>query len=115
LIVQYVLFTMRKVCPNLEREDGLDTVLEVPVPENNNHDVSSGRGRRTVKAWVRSQMEQRHRRDGAPPSKAHVQLMLGVIGAPLVLQPVEARKAMAAGQDIKNEPLVSTCTPFGLN
>lgn len=24
---------MRKVCPNLDREDGLDTVLEVPVPE----------------------------------------------------------------------------------
>ncbi|KAK3137205.1 hypothetical protein QOZ80_5BG0449160 [Eleusine coracana subsp. coracana] len=100
---------MRKVCPNLDREDGgLDTVLEVPLPELNNNDASSGRvsrrRRRTVKAWVRSHMEQRHRRDGATPSRADVQLMLGVIGAPLVLQPVEARKAMA-GQDIKEEPL----------
>lgn len=24
---------MRKLCPNLDREDGLETVLEVPVPE----------------------------------------------------------------------------------
>ncbi|KAL6619508.1 hypothetical protein ACP70R_034647 [Stipagrostis hirtigluma subsp. patula] len=98
---------MRKVCPNLDREDGLDTVLEVPVPELHHEPSSSGRGRRrrrTVKAWVRSHMDQRHRRDGAPPSRADVQLMLGVIGAPLVPQPVAARKAMA-GQDIKEEPL----------
>ena len=99
---------MRKVCANLDREDALDTVLEVPVPESY-HELSSGRGgrrrRRTVKAWVRSHMDQRHRRDGAPPSRADVQLMLGMIGAPLVPQPVEARKAMA-GQDIKEEPIV---------
>ncbi|TVU18553.1 hypothetical protein EJB05_34659, partial [Eragrostis curvula] len=97
---------MKKVCPNLDREDGLETVLEVPVPELNNEGSgrSRRRPRRTVKAWVRSHMEHRHRRDGAPPSRADVQLMLGVIGAPLVPQPVEARKAMA-GQDIKEEPL----------
>lgn len=100
---------MRKVCPNVDREDGvLDTVLEVPLPELIND--GSGRGRRrrrTMKSWVRSHMEHRHRQNGAPPSRADVQLMLGVIGAPLVPQPVEARKAMA-GQDIKEEPLVST-------
>jgi hypothetical protein len=50
-------------------------------------------------------MDQRHPRYGAPPLQADVQLMLGVIGAPLVPQPVEARKAMV-GEDIKEEPLV---------
>ena len=25
--------SMRKLCPNLDKEDGLDTVLEVPIPE----------------------------------------------------------------------------------
>ena len=24
---------MRKLCPNLDKEDGLNTVLEVPIPE----------------------------------------------------------------------------------
>ncbi|OEL32644.1 hypothetical protein BAE44_0006337 [Dichanthelium oligosanthes] len=96
---------MRKVCANLDREDGLDTVLEVPVPESQHEPSGRGRRRRRpVKAWVRSHMDQRHQRDGAPPSGADVQLMLGVIGAPLVPQPVEARKAMA-GQDIKEEPI----------
>lgn len=99
---------MRKVCANLDREDGLDTVLEVPVPELHHLEPSSGHGRcrrRTVKAWVRSHMDQRYRRHGTPPSQADVHLMLGVIGVPLVPQPVEARKAMA-GEDIKEEPLV---------
>ncbi|XP_040380358.1 uncharacterized protein LOC102717803 [Oryza brachyantha] len=108
---------MRKVCPNLDREDGLDTVLEVPVPELH-RESPRRRGRRVggggaVKSWVRARMEQRggngRRRDGgAAPSRAEVQLMLGVVGAPLVPQRVEARKAMvAARRDVAGEePLI---------
>jgi hypothetical protein len=102
---------MRKVCPNLDREDALDTVLEVPLPELNQEASSilrSRRRRRTVKSWVRSHVDHQHRRDGsaALPSRADVQAMLGVMGAPLVPQPVQARMGMA-GRDIKEEPLVS--------
>ncbi|KAM0868271.1 hypothetical protein ACQ4PT_041400 [Festuca glaucescens] len=99
---------MRKVCPNLDREDGLDTVLEVPLPELHQEassTVRSRRRRRTVKSWVRSHVDHQHRRDGAAlASRADVQAMLGVMGAPLVPQPVQARKGMA-GRDIKEEPL----------
>ncbi|KAB8098689.1 hypothetical protein EE612_028150 [Oryza sativa] len=97
---------MRKVCPNLDREDGLDTVLEVPVPELHRQ-APRRRGRRggggTVKSWVRARMEHGRRRDGAAPSRAEVQLMLGVVGAPLVPQAVEARKAMVAGRGVGGE------------
>ncbi|EMS50276.1 hypothetical protein TRIUR3_20267 [Triticum urartu] len=92
---------MRKVCPNLDREDGLDTVLEVPVPEL--HQEVPARRRRTVnlKAWMRTHMhidhQHMHRRDG-------VQVMLGVMGAPLVPQPVQPRRPMG-GRDSKEEPL----------
>uniref|UniRef100_A0A0E0L078 Uncharacterized protein n=1 Tax=Oryza punctata TaxID=4537 RepID=A0A0E0L078_ORYPU len=99
---------MRKVCPNLDREDGLDTVLEVPVPELH-REAPRRRGRRgggTVKSWVRARMEHGRRRDGTAPSRAEVQLMLGVVGAPLVPQAVEARKAMVAGRGVgEEEPL----------
>ncbi|KQK06958.1 uncharacterized protein LOC100824900 [Brachypodium distachyon] len=101
---------MRKLCPNLDREDGLDTVLEVPLPELQDTAATAFSGVRrrrrsgTVKAWMRSHAaDQQHRR--REPSRADVQIMLGVMGAPLVPQPVEARKAMAAGHDIKEEPL----------
>ncbi|KAE8794746.1 hypothetical protein D1007_30467 [Hordeum vulgare] len=96
---------MRKVCPNLDREDGLDTVLEVPVPEL--HQEAPARSRRTVKAWMRSHMHidhQQHRRDGAAPPRADVQIMLGVMGAPLVPQPVQPRRPMG-GRGNKEEPL----------
>jgi hypothetical protein len=106
---------MRKVCPNLDREDGLDTVLEVPLPELHQEassTVRSRRRRRTVKSWVRSHVDHQHRRDGAAlASRADVQAMLGVMGAPLVPQPVHARKGMA-GRDIKEEPLVSSIGSF---
>ncbi|KAF6988727.1 hypothetical protein CFC21_006199 [Triticum aestivum] len=92
---------MRKVCPNLDREDGLDTVLEVPVPELHQEVPARRRRRRTVKAWMRSHMHidhhHMHHRDG-------VQVMLGVMGAPLVPQPVQPRRPMG-GRDSKEEPL----------
>ncbi|KAM3401668.1 hypothetical protein ACQJBY_006005 [Aegilops geniculata] len=90
---------MRKVCPNLDREDGLDTVLEVPVPEL--HQEVPARRRRTVnlKAWMRSHMHiDHHRRDG-------VQAMLGVMGAPLVPQPVQPRRPMGGRDSKEEEPL----------
>uniref|UniRef100_A0A0D9WEE0 Uncharacterized protein n=1 Tax=Leersia perrieri TaxID=77586 RepID=A0A0D9WEE0_9ORYZ len=97
---------MRKVCPNLEREDALDTVLEVPVPELHRDAPSRrrrGAGGGKVKSWVRSRMVRRNGVAAPPPSRAEVQLMLGVSGAPLVPQPVVARKAMAAGRRVEEE------------
>lgn len=32
-IIPLSFLYMRKLCPNLDNEDGLDTVLEVPIPE----------------------------------------------------------------------------------
>ncbi|CAA2961515.1 Hypothetical predicted protein [Olea europaea subsp. europaea] len=29
----HMVHSMRKLCPNLDKEDGLETVLEVPIPE----------------------------------------------------------------------------------
>lgn len=58
---------MRKVCPNLDREDGLDTVLEVPEPELH-REAPRRRGARrrgTVKSWVRARMEHGRSGDGA--------------------------------------------------
>jgi len=50
---------MRKLCPNLERDDALDTVLEVPIPE----EMFSGGGRGGVRVQqpLRRWQEQRLR------------------------------------------------------
>ncbi|GJN13366.1 hypothetical protein PR202_gb00060 [Eleusine coracana subsp. coracana] len=95
---------------------GVDTVLEVPVPDLHNElppppwrggrlRCRRRRSRTVIKAWVRSLLGlgPRCRLDGAP-SQADVQLMLLVIGAPLVPQPVEAWKGMT-GKDVAEQPL----------
>ncbi|WOL14969.1 hypothetical protein Cni_G23750 [Canna indica] len=100
---------MRKLFPNLEREDGLETVLEVPVPEETllAGDDMSSRSSKTLctnmKAWMRPHVER------APPSPigrgAELQLMLGVIGAPLVPLPVVRAYNSALIRDLKEDPI----------
>lgn len=101
---------MRTLCPNFDREDGLDTVLEVPMPEeifvsNNGH--SNGRSWQIIKAWMRSQVE-KSAAAHIPMFGGHnieLQLLLGVIGAPLVPLPISTDHSLA--RDIKNQPIVS--------
>ncbi|OAY80085.1 hypothetical protein ACMD2_05986 [Ananas comosus] len=97
---------MRKLCPNLEREDALDTVLEVPIPEemfasagsSSRSGGSKHLGCTNVKAWMRphSASASAFASAAASPephstslaSRGELQLMLGVIGAPLIPLPV---------------------------
>lgn len=88
---------MRKVCPNLERDDALDTVLEVPIPEEMFSGGGGGGGGScgfrfgctSVKAWMRSHAADRcGAGEPCSMSRGELQLMLGVIGAPLVPLPV---------------------------
>lgn len=55
------------MCPNLENENGLETVLEVPIPEESFKITST-----------------HHSTEYA----AEIQLLLGVVGAPLVPLPI---------------------------
>ncbi|GAV56816.1 DUF620 domain-containing protein [Cephalotus follicularis] len=84
---------MRKLCPNYDREDALETVLEVPIPEEMY--ISSKNIYKTwqnVKARMRTNKERPHTAasltalfDGGRISE--IQLLLGVVGAPLIPLP----------------------------
>ncbi|KAG7561007.1 hypothetical protein ISN45_Aa05g024700 [Arabidopsis thaliana x Arabidopsis arenosa] len=84
---------MRTLCPNFDREDGLETVLEVPMPEelfcsDNN---KSGTWRSVKSSLLRS-----------PPDNssslatlfggrdAQIQMLLGIVGAPSIPLPVSS-------------------------
>ncbi|RWR81566.1 putative replication factor C subunit 2 [Cinnamomum micranthum f. kanehirae] len=100
---------MRKVCPNFDREDGLDTVLEVPVPEEMFTPNNNGRWQ-SMKTWIRPQPE----RSTLPPSvlgrNTELQLLLGVIGAPLIPLPVPASHSL--NRDIKDHPIESSMAKY---
>ncbi|XP_006850401.2 uncharacterized protein LOC18440238, partial [Amborella trichopoda] len=101
---------MRKLCPNFDREDGLDTVLEVPIPEEM-FGNSSPRGLNSwqnMRAWMRAHApgggEQRPLFGGR---STDLQLLLNVIGAPLIPLPVHSDPP--PNHSIKDHPIeVST-------
>lgn len=103
---------MRKVCPNLERDDALDTVLEVPIPEEMFSGGGGGGGScgfrfgcSSVKAWMRSHAADRcGAGEPCSMSRGELQLMLGVIGAPLVPLPVVCRSVLC--EQLKTDPIV---------
>jgi hypothetical protein len=108
---------MRKLCPNLERDDALDTVLEVPIPEEmfSGGDRGGSRGSRFgCTAWMRSHAAGRSGA-GEPcsMSRGELQLMLGVIGAPLIPLPVYHAKQSPCSvlcEQLKADPIVRTIT-----
>ncbi|XP_058787566.1 uncharacterized protein LOC131661921 [Vicia villosa] len=83
---------MKKLCPNLDREDGLETVLEVPIPEEIFIQKSG-----TVKAWQNVKyfwMKPNAEAKAASMTavfggrNTEIQLLLGVVGAPLIPSPI---------------------------
>ncbi|XP_052146468.1 uncharacterized protein LOC127765579 [Oryza glaberrima] len=115
---------MRKLCPNLERDDALDTVLEVPIPEemfSRGSGGGSSRGSRfgctNVKSWVRPNASDRSGGAGEPcsMSRGELQLMLGVIGAPLIPLPVDHAKQSPCSvlcEQLKADPIESSTAKY---
>ncbi|KAJ6814975.1 uncharacterized protein M6B38_136135 [Iris pallida] len=107
---------MRKLCPNLDREDGLDTVLEVPIPEEMFVSNSRGGGSNntsgctSMMSWVRPQHHRCHSADDFDGA-ARLQLMLGVVGAPLLPFSVRSREPVG-GRSIKDDPIEASMAKY---
>ncbi|KAJ1389169.1 hypothetical protein SESBI_38520 [Sesbania bispinosa] len=79
---------MKKLCPNLDREDGLETVLEVPIPEEI-FTIKSGTTRawQNMKSWMKPNVNE-SRSSSSSLFGTDIQLLLGVVGAPLLPFPI---------------------------
>ncbi|KAJ7959676.1 Protein of unknown function (DUF620) [Quillaja saponaria] len=114
---------MRKLCPNLDREDGLQTVLEVPIPE----EILSEKNTTTTRAWqiVKSWMKYNSTESRSSPSSltsvaaiigsrdAEIQLLLGVVGAPLVPFPILSDKqSYSINHNIKDQNIEASMAKY---
>jgi hypothetical protein len=82
---------MKKLCPNLDREDGLETVLEVPIPEEIFiHKSGTMKAWQNVKFWMKPNAESKAASMTAVfgGRNSEIQLLLGVVGAPLIPSPI---------------------------
>ncbi|XP_074382711.1 uncharacterized protein LOC141724450 [Apium graveolens] len=110
---------MRTLCPNLDREDALQTVLEVPVPEEtfstfpdkNHTNISTTTAWHNIKSWMEPQTER-----SSPPSSfssqnTNIQLLLGVVGAPLIPLPVHSDHTVIS-RNIKDHPIEAAMSKY---
>ena len=89
---------MRKLCPNLDREDGLDTVLEVPIPDEMLASIGGTAAARwqNMRAWLKAQAFDKATEGPSPAGKnAELQLLLNVVGSPLIPCPVPFDQAFS--------------------
>lgn len=103
---------MRTLCPNLDREDALETVLEVPIPEEIFANNAKNRSWHNMKSWMRP-----HGNDKSPTllfgdRNTEIQLLLGVVGAPLVPLPIHSHHSFT--KSFKDHPIVTTSIYFPL-
>ncbi|KAI3470826.1 hypothetical protein Pfo_027489 [Paulownia fortunei] len=99
---------MRTLCPNLDREDALETVLEVPIPEemiaSSKHKSWQG-----MKSWMmRPHVDRSASVFGG--RAAEIQFLLGVIGAPLIPLPIRCDRT--ANDNIKGYPIESSMAKY---
>ncbi|XP_061370684.1 uncharacterized protein LOC133313333 [Gastrolobium bilobum] len=73
---------MRKLCPNFDKADGLETVLEVPIPE----EMLNNMGTNGFNRWqnMRTLMNAQVADNSSAPSNNEFVALLKLVGAPLI-------------------------------
>ncbi|KAK6135854.1 hypothetical protein DH2020_030401 [Rehmannia glutinosa] len=97
---------MRTLCPNLDREDALDTVLEVPIPEEMFASNKHNKSWQNMKSWVtmRPHVERANNSSVLGGRGMEIQFLLGVIGAPLIPLPIQSDRTVNY-HNIKGHPI----------
>ncbi|KAK9070414.1 hypothetical protein SSX86_010816 [Deinandra increscens subsp. villosa] len=94
---------MRTLCPNMDNGNGLETVLEVPMPEESFTTTPW----RAMKTLPHSAAE-----EYGGGRNAEIQLLLGVVGAPLIPLPISCSRHTAINQDINDYPTEASMAKY---
>ncbi|XP_049403998.1 uncharacterized protein LOC125867512 [Solanum stenotomum] len=118
---------MRTLCPNLDNEDGLETVLEVPIPEEmfvNSSHKNHVKSWQNMKSWIKSHSGNNHHhhhhdnyyyKSSAVSviggRNAEIQLLLGVVAAPLIPHPIKCNKH-SLNKKINDHPIEASMAKY---
>lgn len=99
---------MRTLCPNLDREDGLETVLEVPIPEEM-FPATKNKWPNMI-SWMKSNPGRAPSDFPCADRTSQIKLLLGVIGAPLIPLPIPSDHKL--NKTIKDHPIESSMAKY---
>lgn len=103
---------MRRLCPNIDREDGLETVLEVPIPEEMFTSMGNNVGVRmqNMLAWMKAQTSDKWSSPIIAARLNELRFLLYLVGSPLI--PLQVYLDNSVHRPIRDSSIVSVfCTP----
>lgn len=101
------LKSMRKLCPNFDNVDGLETVLEVPIPEELWTGIgSSGSNRwQNLRALMKAQISADKSTHFSASSNHEFIWLLKLVGSPLI--PLQVQSDHTLTRPLKDSSIVS--------
>jgi len=101
-----VLFIMRKLCPNIDREDGLETVLEIPIPEEMYTNMGSNAELRwqNMLTWMRAQTSDKLSQPVIAARINELRFLLYMVGSPLI--PLQVQVGHSVHKPVKDCSIV---------
>ena len=99
---------MRKLCPNFDREDGLETILEVPIPEEMFASMGSNLALRchNMLTWMKAQTADKWSSPIIAGRFNELSFLLYIVGSPLI--PLQVRVDNSVHRPIRDSSIVRT-------
>lgn len=108
---------MRTLCPNFDNEDGLETVLEVPMPE----EAFASMGSNALLRWQNIRSKMRAQLAGKQASDDLFMMLLKIVSSPVipyqdpVLQPQLPLTSVRDGSFVSAFPFLDLIAELNLN
>ncbi|CAH9077397.1 unnamed protein product [Cuscuta europaea] len=103
---------MRKLCPNFDREDGLETVLEVPIPEEMFSSMGNNVAVRwqNMSTWMRAQTLDKWSSPVIVARYNEMSFLLYTLGSPLI--PLQVHLDPSVQRPITNSPIEASTAKY---
>ncbi|CAN1344192.1 hypothetical protein LINPERPRIM_LOCUS40005 [Linum perenne] len=103
---------MRKLCPNMDKDDGLETVLEVPIPE----EMFTGMGNSTtlrlqnMLTWMRGQTSDKWSQPVIASRINELRFLLYLVGSPLI--PLQVQVGHAVHKAVRDSSIQASTAKY---
>ncbi|MFS7937578.1 hypothetical protein Hanom_Chr05g00429311 [Helianthus anomalus] len=98
---------MRVLCPNFDREDALETIFDVPIPEEMFTSMGTSVSLRwqNMATWMKAQTSEKWTSPAVAKSYNELSFLLYVVGSPLL--PLQIQLDDSSARSIRNSSIVS--------
>ena len=106
---------MRKLCPNIDRDDGLETVLEVPIPEEMFKSMGNNATVRfqNMLTWMKAQTSDKWSAPIIAGRLSELRFLLYLVGSPVI--PLQVQLGHSVHRQVKDSSIVRRIISFSAN